>query len=264
VAHSIKHHCGSPTRQAVSARSTPPIRRRSAFAVAALALACSSPTSAVESVPATVSVSVARDVLTSIGDTTRVTALVRDSLGNGIRFPISWRSTNDAILTVDRSGLVTARACGNAIIEGRAGSATGDVFVAVSLPASDPSRETFAPSLGVSLAEMRAVAPGLFAQDLMMGSGLEATPGRSVGVYFSGFLITGNLFDERTSGPPLMFRVGAGQVITGWDLGVVGMRVNGRRRLVVSSSYGYGGTRQTGGIPCQSTLIFDIQLVSAQ
>lgn len=128
---------------------------------------------------------------------------------------------------------------------------------------SDPSSENFASSLGVNLTQMNELQPRLFVQDLVVGTGAEAIVGRQLSVRYTGWLRSGVQFDGNApSGTPFVFTLGIGQVIPGWDLGVAGMRVGGKRRLVFGSEYGYG-TRGSGSIPGGSTLVFDVDLITA-
>jgi len=126
---------------------------------------------------------------------------------------------------------------------------------------SDPAAEVFASSLSVNLAQMTQVADRLYVQDLAVGSGAEATSGRQLRMRYTGWLRTGSQFDSNTSASGFSFVLGVGQVIQGWDIGVAGMKVGGRRRLVFGSQYGYG-PRGSGPIPGNATLVFDVELVS--
>lgn len=99
-------------------------------------------------------------------------------------------------------------------------------------------------------------------QDLAVGSGAVVAVGDSATVHYVGTLQNGTVFDSsRSRNQPFTFRVGAGQVIAGWDRGVPGMRIGGRRRLTVPPSLGYG-SQAVGSIPPNSTLIFEIELLS--
>lgn len=126
---------------------------------------------------------------------------------------------------------------------------------------SDPSTEVFASALGVNLEQMTQVADRLYVQDLAVGSGAEATSGKQLRMRYTGWLRTGTQFDSNTSANGFGFVLGVGEVIEGWDRGVAGMRVGGRRRLVFGSQYGYG-PRGSGPIPGNATLVFDVELVS--
>jgi FKBP-type peptidyl-prolyl cis-trans isomerase len=102
-----------------------------------------------------------------------------------------------------------------------------------------------------------------------MGSGAEAAAGKQVTVHYSGWLYDaaaadtkGQPFDSsRTRTEPFSFRLGAGQVIRGWDEGVAGMKIGGRRRLTIPPDYGYGARGAGGVIPPNATLVFDVELL---
>ncbi len=100
--------------------------------------------------------------------------------------------------------------------------------------------------------------------DEKVGTGTAAKKGDTVTVNYVGTLENGKQFDSSYSrNQPFTFTIGAGQVIKGWDLGVVGMKVGGKRKLVIPPDLGYGNTAQ-GSIPANSTLIFDIELLSVR
>ena len=106
--------------------------------------------------------------------------------------------------------------------------------------------------------------------DLVVGSGAVAATGNSITVEYTGWLYDatktdnkGLQFDTSTGRAPFTFTLGSGQVIAGWDQGLVNLRVGGTRRLLVPPSLAYGTTRN-GPIPANSTLVFDVQLVSIQ
>jgi FKBP-type peptidyl-prolyl cis-trans isomerase FkpA len=105
-------------------------------------------------------------------------------------------------------------------------------------------------------------ATSLGIKDTTVGTGAEAVAGKSVTVNYTGKLTNGTVFDSSYSrNQPFTFTLGAGQVIKGWDEGVVGMKVGGTRELTIPPSLGYGN-QAAGSIPPNSTLIFTIQLVS--
>lgn len=104
------------------------------------------------------------------------------------------------------------------------------------------------------------------ATDLAVGTGATATQGRTTTVSYNGYLYDptkanaeGTRFD---SNPNFSFVLGTGSVIRGWDMGVVGMRVGGQRRLVIPPELGYGAVAQGSAIPANSTLVFDITLIN--
>ncbi|MGH3586491.1 MAG: FKBP-type peptidyl-prolyl cis-trans isomerase [Pseudonocardia sp.] len=103
----------------------------------------------------------------------------------------------------------------------------------------------------------------LIVEELSPGDGTEATPGRTVEVHYVGVAhSTGEEFDASWNrGKPLQFPLGTGQVIAGWDRGVTGMKVGGRRRLVIPPHLGYGNQGAGGVIKPGETLIFVVDLV---
>jgi len=102
----------------------------------------------------------------------------------------------------------------------------------------------------------------LVIEDVAIGSGAVAASGDSVTVHDVGTLLNGTQFDSSYSrNQPFTFRIGAGQVIQGWERGVPGMRVGGKRRLTIPPSLGYGN-QANGPIPANSTLKFEIDLIS--
>lgn len=98
--------------------------------------------------------------------------------------------------------------------------------------------------------------------DLIVGHGDEAVVGKRVTVHYVGTLLDGTQFDaSREHGEPFSFTLGRGQVIQGWDQGVVGMRVGGKRKLVVPPELGYGARGFPGVIPGNATLVFEVELL---
>jgi peptidylprolyl isomerase len=118
----------------------------------------------------------------------------------------------------------------------------------------------YAATLGVRLREMEARPTGLMVQDLLVGDGMRADSGDIAKVHYTGWLPSGVEFDSRREGAPLEVALGYGRVIQGWDQGVVGMRVGGKRRLVVPPALGYG-PNGSGRIPGSATLVFDVELL---
>jgi len=104
--------------------------------------------------------------------------------------------------------------------------------------------------------------------DLVVGTGAEAVPHQYVTVHYTGWLYDeskpdqkGTQFDSSVGGQPFQFMLGEGQVITGWDQGVQGMKVGGKRRLVIPAELGYGAAGAGGVIPPGATLLFDVELI---
>ncbi|KAH9608564.1 hypothetical protein KSS87_004102 [Heliosperma pusillum] len=113
-------------------------------------------------------------------------------------------------------------------------------------------------------AKVKTFPNGLIVEDVDLGkpSGRTASRGKKVSVRYIGKLKKdGKIFDSNTSGKPFKFRLGAGQVIKGWDVGVEGMRVGGKRRLTIPPTMGYGSSGAMPQIPPNAWLVFDVELV---
>jgi FKBP-type peptidyl-prolyl cis-trans isomerase FkpA len=103
---------------------------------------------------------------------------------------------------------------------------------------------------------------GLEYWDIVVGSGDMALAGKMVKVHYTGWLTNGKKFDSSVDrGKPFTFTLGGGRVIKGWDEGVAGMKVGGKRQLRVPPSLGYGARGSGGVIPPNATLIFDVELL---
>ena len=99
-------------------------------------------------------------------------------------------------------------------------------------------------------------------EDLKQGAGTEATAGKNVTVHYVGTLTDGSKFDSsRDRGKGFSFRLGAGQVIKGWDQGVAGMKIGGLRKLTIPASLGYGDRGFPPVIPPNATLVFEVELL---
>ena len=121
---------------------------------------------------------------------------------------------------------------------------------------------TFAPALGVDLKAMTKTPSGLYYRDLVVGTGEPVVAGKEVSVHYSGSFPDGRVFDaNQGSDPPFAFVPGAGGVIGGWEEGVVGMRVGGKRQLIVPPELGYGAS-DYGPIPGGSILFFTVEAVA--
>jgi len=108
-------------------------------------------------------------------------------------------------------------------------------------------------------------ADGLEYWDIKVGSGETAMAGHTVSVHYTGWLTDGKKFDSSVDrGQPFKFNLGAGQVIKGWDEGVAGMKIGGKRQLRIPPDLGYGARGAGGVIPPNATLIFDVELLGVQ
>ena len=105
-------------------------------------------------------------------------------------------------------------------------------------------------------------ASGLVIEDLEVGSGAAAQKGQMVSVHYTGWLTDGRKFDSsKDRNDPFNFPLGAGHVIRGWDEGVQGMQVGGKRKLTIPPALGYGARGAGGVIPPNATLVFEVELL---
>ena len=103
---------------------------------------------------------------------------------------------------------------------------------------------------------------GLKYEDLVAGEGEAATAGQTVRVHYTGWLTDGTKFDSSLDrNDPFSFPLGGGRVIRGWDEGVQGMRIGGKRKLTIPSQLGYGAAGAGGVIPPNATLVFEVELL---
>ena len=117
----------------------------------------------------------------------------------------------------------------------------------------------------VDSAAMTRTSSGLRYQDLAAGDGAEVRQGQVAVVHYTGWLTDGTKFDSsRDRGTPFSFPLGAGQVIPGWDEGVAGMKVGGRRKLLIPANLGYGDMGAPPVIPPGATLVFDVELLDVK
>jgi FKBP-type peptidyl-prolyl cis-trans isomerase len=129
----------------------------------------------------------------------------------------------------------------------------------------DQASAAFSASLEVDTTALTKTPSGLRYQDVTEGQGTEATADKSVSVHYTGWLPNGEKFDSsRDRNEPFSFTLGAGQVIAGWDEGVAGMKVGGRRKLVIPADLGYGTAGAPLAIPPGATLVFDVELLDVR
>ena len=127
------------------------------------------------------------------------------------------------------------------------------VLLAAQSPSAGPTKVSGKPT---------TTADGLQYWDIKVGTGDTAVSGKNVTVNYTGWLTTGKKFDSSVGKKPFQFPLGAGKVIKGWDEGVVGMKVGGKRQLKIPPELAYGASGAPGAIPPNSTLIFDVELIS--
>ena len=126
----------------------------------------------------------------------------------------------------------------------------------------DPTTVGYAPELEIDFGRMSTLSDGLYCQDHPAGEGAEAVSGATVSVHYTGFLPDGSVFDSSRTRAPFSVLLGAGQVIPGWDLGILGMRVGGTRTLVIPPHLAYGALGAGNGvIPPNAVLVFQVELL---
>ena len=131
-------------------------------------------------------------------------------------------------------------------------------------PAETQSTVPTPTDTGAATAPAPAPAPEekLKIKDLKVGKGAAAKAGDNVTVEYTGWLMDGTKFDSNVGGTPIPVTIGAGQVIAGWDQGLVGLKVGGTRTLIIPPSLGYGAQGSPPQIPANATLKFDVKLIS--
>jgi FKBP-type peptidyl-prolyl cis-trans isomerase FkpA len=125
-----------------------------------------------------------------------------------------------------------------------------------------PTELTFAKELSVKLEPSELRPSGLYVHDVVVGTGAVADSMSTAEVHYTGWLADGMKFDSsRDRKETIRFTVGIGQVISGWDEGVRGMRVGGKRQLIIPPKLGYGDIGSAPDIPRMATLVFEVELV---
>lgn len=105
-------------------------------------------------------------------------------------------------------------------------------------------------------------ASGLVIEEVLLGEGAEACAGQTVSVHYTGWLTNGSKFDSsKDRNEPFEFPLGARHVIAGWDEGVQGMKIGGKRKLTIPPDLGYGARGAGGVIPPNATLVFEVELL---
>ena len=142
-------------------------------------------------------------------------------------------------------------------------TSTAQTEVGATSTGAAPSAATPAPEAAGG--KVHKLASGLQYEDMVVGSGKMAEPGMNVSVHYTGWLNdeAKTKFDSSLDrGQPFTFQLGGGQVIPGWDQGVAGMKVGGRRQLTIPPDLGYGARGAGGVIPPNATLTFEIELIA--
>ena len=128
----------------------------------------------------------------------------------------------------------------------------------ISIPTSTPNVNIDSPKENINMEE-------LIIEDIKVGEGAEAIDGKKVVVNYLGTLTNGTKFDSSYDrNEPFSFNLGVGEVIKGWDLGVKGMKIGGKRKLTIPSSLGYGSFGAGSLIPPNATLIFEVELLEVE
>lgn len=140
----------------------------------------------------------------------------------------------------------------------KAASATG---ATPSTPSTPAPAAAATPTGG----KVHKLPSGLQYEDMVVGSGKMAEPGMNVSVHYTGWLTDGTKFDSSVDrNQAFQFQLGAGMVIRGWDEGVKGMRIGGKRKLTIPPDMGYGAAGAGGVIPPNATLVFDVELLDVK
>jgi FKBP-type peptidyl-prolyl cis-trans isomerase FkpA len=124
----------------------------------------------------------------------------------------------------------------------------------------EPLNNTYDKSLGIALPAFYKTQRGTYYQDVTVGTGIASIPGRKAKVRYTGWLPNGTQFDSGE----YEFTPGAGGVIEGWPDGIVGMKVGGKRKLVIPAALGYGAAGSPPDIPPNSVLVFQVELLSVE
>ncbi len=134
---------------------------------------------------------------------------------------------------------------------------------------SNPNKAKTMNTAGSAIPEVIAkdisTDPKLKILEVAVGTGTPAVAGKTVSMHYIGMLEDGTVFDSsHTRGTPYEFKLGAGNVIKGWDMGIPGMKVGGKRRFIINAEYAYGAAGYPPTIPANATLVFDVELMSVK
>ncbi len=161
--------------------------------------------------------------------------------------------------------MFVAAACGSDDDDDTVSGTASATTASERTPTTSPSKTTTSNSTGaITLTNPTTTASGLKYEDVVVGTGASPKNGQRVTVHYTGTFLDGKKFDSsRDRGQPFVFVLGNGNVIKGWDEGVLTMKVGGKRNLEIPPALGYG-SRDYGPIPGNSTLLFEVELISVQ
>lgn len=153
-------------------------------------------------------------------------------------------------------------AAGCSSSSGVKGGATGNPAAPPAASAASPPAAAATPPTAAPAGKVHKLASGLVYEDLVVGNGKMADPGLTVAVNYTGWFTDGTKFDSSFDrGKPITFTLGAGEMIAGWDQGIKGMRIGGKRKLTIPPDMAYGSEGRPPRIPPNSTLVFEVELL---
>ena len=160
--------------------------------------------------------------------------------------------------------MFVAAACGSDDDDETVPGTASATTAAERTPTPSPSKTTTSSTGAITLTNPTTTASGLKYEDVVVGTGASPKNGQRVTVHYTGTFLDGKKFDSsRDRGQPFNFVIGNGNVIKGWDEGVLTMKVGGKRNLEIPPALGYG-SRDYGPIPGNSTLLFEVELIAVQ